>query len=181
MTGRRLYCTPCITSLPDRTIARTTQRKENRCDAPGRNPRVALAAVADESRRGSGSGCRRRRARGGKRLVLPFSPISFLGLGFSFPSFVFLIPTLIYASRLVALIPLLYSRSLPHRLGRGSRILSRYEREREREGVRDTPSWVTGPRVGAGGGVVTMATVGVEAAWAAAQTRSRRPWGRQRH
>jgi hypothetical protein len=28
MTGRRLYCTPCITSLPDRTIARATQRKE---------------------------------------------------------------------------------------------------------------------------------------------------------
>jgi hypothetical protein len=43
---------------------------------------------------------------------------------------VFLIPTLIYASRLVALIPLLNSRSLPHRLGRGSRILSRHERER---------------------------------------------------
>jgi hypothetical protein len=28
MIGRRLYCTPCITSLPDRTIARATQRKE---------------------------------------------------------------------------------------------------------------------------------------------------------
>jgi hypothetical protein len=49
--------------------------------------------------------------------------------------------------------------------------LSRHERERE--GVRDTPSWVAGPRVGAGGGVVTMATVGVEAARAAARTRSR--------
>jgi hypothetical protein len=43
---------------------------------------------------------------------------------------VFLIPTLIYASRLVALIPLLNSGSLLHRLGRGSRILSRHERER---------------------------------------------------
>jgi hypothetical protein len=38
--------------------------------------------------------------------------------------------------------------------------------------VRDTPSWVTGPRVGAGGGVVAIATVGVEAARAAARTRS---------
>jgi hypothetical protein len=75
--------------------------------------------------------------------------------------------------------PLLYSRSLPHRLGRGNRILSRHERERE--GVRDTPSWVAGPRLGAGGGVVAMATIGVEAARAAAQTRSRRPSGRQRH
>jgi hypothetical protein len=76
----------------------------------------------------------------------------------------------------VAMIPLLYSGSLPHRLGRGYRILSRHERERE--GVRDTPSWVAGPRVGAGGGVVAMATVGVEAARAAARTRSRRPSGR---
>jgi hypothetical protein len=42
-------------------------------------------------------------------------------------------------------------------------------REIEREGVLDTSSWVVGPRVGAGGGVVAMATVGVEAA----QTRSR--------
>jgi hypothetical protein len=41
---------------------------------------------------------------------------------------------LIYASRLVALIPLLYSRSLPHRLGRGSWILSRHERERRGAG-----------------------------------------------
>jgi hypothetical protein len=85
----------------------------------------------------------------------------------------------------VALIPLLHSRSLPHRLGRGSRILSRHERERERErereGVRDTPSWVAGPRVGAGGGVVAMTTVGVEAAQAAAQTRSRQPSDRQWH
>jgi hypothetical protein len=78
----------------------------------------------------------------------------------------------------VALIPLSYSGSLPHRLGQGSRILSRHERERR---VRDTPSWVVGPRVGAGGGVVTMATVGVEAARAVARTRSRRPSGRQRH
>jgi hypothetical protein len=52
---------------------------------------------------------------------------------------------------------------------------------REREEVRDTPSWVAGPRVGAGGGVVAMAMVGVEAARAAARTRSRRPSGRQRH
>jgi hypothetical protein len=74
---------------------------------------------------------------------------------------------------------LLYSRSLPHMLGRGSRILSRHERERE--GVRDTPSWVAGPRVSAGGGVVAIATVGVEAARAAAQTRSRRLSGHQRH
>jgi hypothetical protein len=66
---------------------------------------------------------------------------------------------------------LLYSVSLPHRLGRDSQILSRHVRERE--GVRDTPSWVAGPRVGAGGGVVAMATVGVEAARAAARTRSR--------
>jgi hypothetical protein len=65
-------------------------------------------------------------------------------------------------SRLVALIPLLYSRSQPHRLGRGSRILSRHERERE--GVQDTPSWVTGPRVGAGDDVVAIVIVGVEAA-----------------
>jgi hypothetical protein len=36
------------------------------------------------------------------------------------------------------------------------------EREIEREGVRDTPSWVAGPRVGAGGGVVAMAIVGVD-------------------
>jgi hypothetical protein len=71
----------------------------------------------------------------------------------------------------VTLIPLLYSRSLPHRLRRGSRILSRHERERE--GVRDTPSWVTGPRVGAGDGVVAIVTVGVEAARTAAWTRSR--------
>jgi hypothetical protein len=28
MTGRQLYYTPCITSLPDRTIARATRRKE---------------------------------------------------------------------------------------------------------------------------------------------------------
>jgi hypothetical protein len=66
---------------------------------------------------------------------------------------------------------LLYKRSLLHRLGRGSWILSRHERERE--GVQDTPSWVTGSRVGAGGGVVAIATVGVEAAWAAARMRSR--------
>jgi hypothetical protein len=72
-----------------------------------------------------------------------------------------------------------YSGSLPHRLGQDSRILSRHERERE--GVRDTPSWVAGPRVGASGGVVAMATVGVEAARAAARTRSRQPSGRQRH
>jgi hypothetical protein len=65
----------------------------------------------------------------------------------------------------------LHSGSLPHRLGRDCRILS--TPEREREGVSDTPSWVTGPRVGAGGGVVAMATVGVEAARAAARTRSR--------
>jgi hypothetical protein len=65
----------------------------------------------------------------------------------------------------------LNSRSLLHRLGQGSQILSRHERERE--GVRDTPSWVAGPRVGAGGGVVAMATVGVEAARAAARMRSR--------
>jgi hypothetical protein len=45
----------------------------------------------------------------------------------------------------VALLPLLYSRSLSHRLGRGCRILSMPEREREREGVSDTPSWVAGP------------------------------------
>jgi hypothetical protein len=45
---------------------------------------------------------------------------------------VFLIPTLIYASRFLALIPLLYSGSLPYRLGRVSRILSRHEREREK-------------------------------------------------
>jgi hypothetical protein len=32
----------------------------------------------------------------------------------------------------------LYSRSLPHRLGRGSRILSRHERERERRGAGHT-------------------------------------------
>jgi hypothetical protein len=38
-----------------------------------------------------------------------------------------------------------------------------------------------GTRVGASGGVVAMATVGVEAARAAARTRSRRPSGRQRH
>jgi hypothetical protein len=76
---------------------------------------------------------------------------------------------------------LLHSGSLPHRLGRGSQILSRHEREGEREGVRDTPSWVAGPRVGAGSGAVAMATVGVEAARAAARTRSRRPSGRQRH
>jgi hypothetical protein len=81
--------------------------------------------------------------------------------------------------RNLALIPLLYSRSLSHRLGQGSRILSRHERERE--GVQDTPSWVTGPCMGAAGGVVAMATVGVEAVRAAARTRSRRPSGRQRH
>jgi hypothetical protein len=57
--------------------------------------------------------------------------------------------------------------------------LSRHERERE--GVRDTPSWVAGPRVGAGGGVVVIATVGVETARAAARMRSRQPSGRQRH
>jgi hypothetical protein len=74
---------------------------------------------------------------------------------------------------------MLYSRSLPHRLGRGSWILSSHERDRE--GVQDTPSWVAGPRVGAGGDVVVIATVGVEAARAAARTRSRRPSGRQRH
>jgi hypothetical protein len=74
---------------------------------------------------------------------------------------------------------LLNSRSLPHRLGRGCRILSRHERERE--GVRDTPSWVTGPHVGAGGGVVAMATVGVVVVRAAARTRSRQPSGRQQH
>jgi hypothetical protein len=38
-----------------------------------------------------------------------------------------------------------------------------------------------GTRVGAGGGVVDMATVGVEAARAAARMRSRRPSGHQRH
>jgi hypothetical protein len=58
---------------------------------------------------------------------------------------VFLIPTLIYTSRLVTLIPMLYSGSLPHRLGRGSRILSRYEREKgcgtHLRGSRD-PAWV---------------------------------------
>jgi hypothetical protein len=47
--------------------------------------------------------------------------------------------------------------------------------------VRDTPSWVAGPRVGAGGGVVVIATVGVETARAAARMRSRQPSGRQRH
>jgi hypothetical protein len=52
---------------------------------------------------------------------------------------------------------------------------------REIEGVRDTRSWVTGPRVGADGGVIAMATVGVEATQAVARTRSRRPSGRQRH
>jgi hypothetical protein len=51
---------------------------------------------------------------------------------------------------------------------------------REREGVWDTPSWIAGPRVGAGGGVVAIATVSVEAVRAAARTRSRRPSGRQR-
>jgi hypothetical protein len=34
----------------------------------------------------------------------------------------------------VALIPLLYSQSLPHRLGRGSQILSRHERARRGAG-----------------------------------------------
>jgi hypothetical protein len=38
----------------------------------------------------------------------------------------------------VALIPLLYSGSLPHRFGRGCRILSRHERERERRGAGHT-------------------------------------------
>jgi hypothetical protein len=75
---------------------------------------------------------------------------------------------------------MLYSGSLPHGLGRGCRILSTPERERER-GVSDTPSWVAGPRVGAGGGVVATATVGVETARAAARMRSRRHSGRQRH
>jgi hypothetical protein len=45
----------------------------------------------------------------------------------------------------VALIPLLYSGSLPHRLGQGSRILSRHEREKgcgtHLRGSRD-PAWV---------------------------------------
>jgi hypothetical protein len=41
-------------------------------------------------------------------------------------------------SRLVALIPLLCSGSLPHRLGRGCRILSRHEREREKRDVGHT-------------------------------------------
>jgi hypothetical protein len=60
-------------------------------------------------------------------------------------------------------------------------ILSRHERERGREEVRDAPSWVVGPGMGAGGGVVPMATVGVETARAVARRRSRRPSGRQRH
>jgi hypothetical protein len=38
-----------------------------------------------------------------------------------------------------------------------------------------------GTRVGAGGGVVAMTTIGVEAARAVAWTRSRRPSGHQRH
>jgi hypothetical protein len=74
----------------------------------------------------------------------------------------------------------LYSGSLPHRLGQGSRILSRHERESERRGVGYTFVG-RGTRVGADGGVVAIATVGVEAARAATRTRSRRPSGHQRH
>jgi hypothetical protein len=158
MTGRRLYCTPCITSLPDRTIARVTRRKETAA-----TPRVETLAsllprlptkVDAALDRGAGDA-----EHAEEKVSPPLFADLFSRVRVPFPSFVFLIPTLIYASRLLALIPLLNSGSLPHRLGRGSRILSRHKREREE--MRDTPSWVAGPRVGAGGGVVATATVGV--------------------
>jgi hypothetical protein len=43
MTGHQLYCTPCITSLPDRTIARATQRKETTSLLPRSSTKVDAA------------------------------------------------------------------------------------------------------------------------------------------